>query len=137
MSTSSRMDYDHSTKGAWAYGLASFAGVVLVMLGLFQFLQGLSAAFKDDVFVKTSDYVYSIDLSAWGWIHMALGAVGIAIGLCVLYGQTWARAAGILIAVLSAVANFAFLPYYPFWAILLIAIDVLVIWALSSLVVNT
>jgi hypothetical protein len=131
------MDYDHSTKGAWAYGLASFAGVVLVMLGLFQFLQGLSAAFKDDVFVKTSDYVYSIDLSAWGWIHMALGAVGIAIGLCVLYGQTWARAAGILIAVLSAVANFAFLPYYPFWAILLIAIDVLVIWALSSLVVNT
>jgi hypothetical protein len=137
MSTQSRDAYESSTKGAWAYGVGAFGGVLLVMLGLFEFLQGLSAALKDDVFVATSDYVYSVNLSGWGWIHMAIGGAAVVVGLCVLYGQTWARATGILVAVLSAVANFAFLPYYPWWSLLVIAIDVLVIWALSSLIVNT
>lgn len=137
MSTPSRQHYESSTKGAWAYGIGSFGGVVLVVLGLFQFLQGLSAALKDDVYLATSDYLYSINLSGWGWIHMAIGAAAAVIGICVLYGQTWARATGILVAVLSAVANFAFLPYYPFWSMLVIAIDILVIWALSSLIVKT
>ena len=137
MSTPSREEYEDSAKAVWAYGVAAFGGVVLVTVGLFQLLQGLSAALKDDVYFATSDYLYSIDVSAWGWIHMGIGAVAVVVGICVLYGQTWARAAGILIAVLSAVANFAFLPYYPWWSMLLIAIDVLVIWALSSLIVNT
>jgi hypothetical protein len=137
MSTQSHQDYEGSTKGAWAYGIGAFGGVVLVMLGLFQFLQGLSAVLKDSIFFATSDYVYAIDLTGWGWIHMAIGVAAVVIGICVLYGQTWARAAGILVAVLSAVANFAFLPHYPFWSLLVIAIDVLVIWALSSLIVNT
>ena len=137
MSTPTRRAYESSTKGAWAYGGAAFGGVVLIMVGLFQFLQGLSAALKDDVYVTTKDYLYSIDLSGWGWIHMGIGAVAILVGLCVLYGQTWARGTGILIAVLSAVANFAFLPYYPFWSMLVIALDVFVIWALSSLIINT
>ncbi len=137
MSTPSRERYESSTKGVWAYGLAAFGGVLLTMLGLLQFLEGLSAAAKDDVFARTSNYVYSINLSGWGWIHMIIGAIAVAVGLCILYGQTWARAAGILIAVLSAVANFAFIPYYPWWSLLVIAIDVLVIWALSSLIINT
>ena len=137
MSTPTRRPYESSTKGAWAFGLAAFGGVALIMGGLFQFLQGLSAAAKDDVYVRTPDYLYSIDLTGWGWIHMIVGAAGIAVGLCLLYGQTWARATGILVAVLSAVANFAFLPHYPLWSVLVIAVDVLVIWALSSLIVNT
>jgi hypothetical protein len=132
-----RQDYDNSTKGMWAYGIAAFGGVLLVMLGLFQFLEGLSAALKDDVYLATSNYLYSINLSGWGWILMGIGAVAIVVGICVLYGQTWARGTGILIAVLSAVANFAFLPYYPWWSLLMVAINVLVIWALSSLIVNT
>ena len=65
-----------------------------------------------------------------------LKVVAVVVGICVLYGQTWARAVGVLIAVLSAVSNFAFLPHYPFWSLLVIAIDVLVIWALSSLIVH-
>src|SRR4051812_30663872 len=96
-------DYEHSTKGAWAYGIGAFGGVLLATLGLFQFLQGLSAAFKDTVFVSTPDYVYAIDLTGWGWIHMLLGAAAVAVGIAVLYGQTWALATGILVAVLSAV----------------------------------
>ena len=129
--------YEHSTKGAWAYGIAAFAGVLLTMAGLFQFLQGLSAVFKDTVFVASPDYVYSIDLTGWGWIHMLLGAVAVAVGIAVLYGQTWALATGILVAILSAVANFAFVPYYPVWTILVIAVDVAAIWALTSLLRNT
>lgn len=136
MSQSSQ-DFEHSTKGSWAYGLAAFAGVLLAMVGLFQFLQGLSAVLKDTVFVRSPDYVYSIDLTGWGWIHMLLGAAAVAVGIAVLYGQTWALATGILIAILSAVANFAFVPYYPLWSILVIAIDVLAIWALTSLLRNT
>lgn len=130
-------DYQHSTKGSWAYGIAAFGGVLLAMLGLFQFLQGLSAVLKDDVFVRSPDYVYSIDLTGWGWIHMIIGAAAVGIGIAVLYGQTWALATGILIATLSAVANFAFVPYYPLWSILVIAIDVAAIWALTSLLRNT
>lgn len=130
-------DYEHSTKGSWAYGIAAFAGVLLAMLGLFQFLQGLSAVFKDTVFVTSPDYVYSIDLTGWGWIHMLIGAGAVAIGVAVLYGQTWALTAGVLVATLSAIANFAFVPYYPLWSIVVIAIDVLAIWALTSLLRNT
>jgi len=129
--------YEDTTKGAWAYGITAFAGVLLAMAGLFQFLQGLSAVLKDTVFVRSPDYVYSIDLTGWGWIHMLLGAVAVAVGIAVLYGQTWALATGILVAILSAVANFAFVPYYPVWTILVIAIDVAAIWALTSLLRNT
>ena len=137
MSSPTHERYDSSTKGVWAYGIAAFGGVMLVVLGLLQFLQGLSAALNDDVFVKGADYVYSIDLTAWGWIHMIIGAIAAGVGLCILYGQTWARAVGILIAVLSAASSFAFLPYYPYWSLVVIAVDILVIWALSSLIVNT
>lgn len=137
MSISLQEEYDTSTKGLWAWGVGAFAGVVLVTVGLFQFLEGLSAVLKDDVYVATHDYLYSINLTGWGWIHLIIGAVAVVVGVCVLYGQTWARGTGVLIAVLSAVSNFAFLPHYPFWSMLVIAIDVLVIWALSSLIVNS
>jgi hypothetical protein len=137
MSTQSPQDYDYSTKGTFAHGMAAFGGIVLATLGLFQFLEGLSAVFEDKVYVTSPDYVYSIDLTGWGWIHLVLGAIAVAVGIAILYGQTWALVAGIVIAVLSAVSNFAFLPYYPFWSMLVIALDVLVIWALTSLIRNT
>ena len=130
-------EYQDSTKGIWAFGIAAFGGVLLVTVGLFQVLQGLSAVLEDDVFVVTSDYLYSIDLTTWGWIHLVVGALAVVVGLCLLYGQTWARAAGLLVAVVSAVANFAWLPHFPLWSLAVIAIDVLVIWALSSLIVNS
>ena len=136
MSTPSQREYESSTTGLWAWGVGTFAGLVLVTVGLFQALEGLSAVLKDDIYVTTHDYAYSINLTGWGWIHLGIGVVAVVVGICVLYGQTWARAVGVLIAVLSAVSNFAFLPHYPFWSLLVIAIDVLVIWALSSLIVH-
>jgi len=121
---------DDETSGT-SYGLSIFAGVMLVTLASFEILQGLSAVLKDDIFVKGADYTYKIDLTTWGWIHMLIGAIGLAVGLGILTGRVWAFSAGIGFAVISALAQFAFLPYYPFWSILIITLDILVIWALA------
>jgi len=67
-----------------------------------------------------------------GWTHLILGAVVFAAGVCLLLGMTCARVVGIVLAVISGIANFLFLPYYPLWAIVVIAIDVFIIWALAS-----
>ena len=124
---------DNTSPGerAWADGITIFAGTVLATLGVLQFLEGLSALAKDDVFVRTPNYLFDVDVDRWGWIHMLIGVVAVVVGVCLLLGQYWAMIAGICIAVLSALANFTFLPYYPFWAVVLIAFDLLVIWALS------
>ncbi|GAA0974001.1 hypothetical protein ENKNEFLB_00198 [Nocardioides aquaticus] len=115
-----------------AYGVSVFAGVLLATLGSFQVLQGVAAVLEDDIFVTGLAYTYEIDLTTWGWVTMLLGAVGLAVGIGILKGQSWAASAGIGFAVLSAVGQFAFMPYYPFWAALIIALDVLVIWALAQ-----
>ena len=129
--TGPRHTYDDE-QGSTAYGIAVFAGVLLATLGCFQILQGLSAVLKDDVYLKGIDYVYKIDLTTWGWVAMLLGAIGIAIGVGIIKGQVWASAAGIGFAVLSALGQFAFMPYYPFWAMAIITLDILVIWALCK-----
>jgi hypothetical protein len=116
---------------AWAEGTGIFAGTILATLGVFQFLEGLSAAAKDDVFVRTQNYLFDVDVNAWGWVHMLIGAAAVVIGVCVLLGQYWAMLAGICVAVLSALANFAFLPFYPFWTLAIIAFDLAVIWAMT------
>jgi hypothetical protein len=122
----------HDEKSEAAYGVSVFAGVMLATLASFEILQGFSAVLKDNVFVTGLDYTYKVDLTAWGWIHMFIGAVGVAVAVGILMGQVWAFSAGIGLAVLSALAQFAFMPYYPFWAILIIAMDILVIWALAK-----
>lgn len=119
---------------AWAEGIAIFAGTMLTTLGVFQFLEGLSAAAKDDVYARTSNYILDIDLTAWGWAHMLIGAVAVLVGVCLLLGQYWALIAGICVAVVSALANFAFLPFYPWWTLVIITFDLAVIWALSTMI---
>jgi hypothetical protein len=118
---------------ALAASVSIFAGVMLVMTGAFQMLQGLSAILEDTIFVSGLEYTFEIDVTTWGWIHLALGALAVAIGIGIFSAQTWALVAGIVVAALQALSQFMFLPYYPFWAILLIALDVLVIWALANL----
>ncbi len=117
---------------AVSFGVAVFAGVILATLSIFQVLQGLAAIFTDTFYVTGTDYIFEIDVTAWGWIHLILGAVGVATGIGILTNQSWAGMVGICIAVLVMLAQFMFLPYYPFWAILIIAFSVLVIWALSE-----
>lgn len=128
--------YRQSTAGSWSYGLTLFAAVVLITVGAFQALSGLSAILDDKVFVKGISFVYEFDLTAWGWIHLLLGLLAIGAGIGLLRDQNWARLTGIALAVLSAVANFMFVPYYPVWSLLIIAFDVAVIWALSAAMQN-
>jgi len=116
----------------FATGFAMFAGVLMILSGLWGVLAGLAAILNDEVYVTTPEYVYGFDLTGWGWIHLILGAVVAAAGVGVVRGATWAVVVGITLASLSALVNFAFIPYYPIWSILIIALDVAIIWALAT-----
>jgi hypothetical protein len=118
-------------KRGWSVGLTAMAGFFLLMAGGFQLLQGLAALIHGDFFVVVQNNTYSLNVTGWGWIHLIIGIIGIITGFALLAGQTWARVVGIVLAVLSAIANFMFLPYYPVWSILIILLDVAVIWALT------
>ncbi len=127
-------DYE-STRSAqdsgWVGGGYVFAGVIMLMVGTFQALAGLAALFEDEFFVVTSDYIFKINTTTWGWIHLILGVLVAFAGYALFAAKTWARVIGVTLATLSAIANFIFIPYYPFWAILIISLDVCVIWALT------
>jgi hypothetical protein len=116
---------------AWV-GVVLFGGIILEMVGGFQLIQGLVALFKDDYYlVSPNGLVVEVDYTAWGWTHLLIGVVAIATGIGVMLGQMWARVVGIMIAVLSALVNIAFLSAYPIWSTIIIAMDVLVIYALA------
>lgn len=109
-----------------------FAGVLMLCSGVLAVLQGIAAVAEDDLYARVGSYVYELDLSAWGWIHLVLGAVAAATGAALLKGMAWARFVGIFLAALSLVTQFLFLPYEPLWSIVVMAIDVFVIWSLVS-----
>ncbi len=131
MSTS-QSAYDYSTKGMLSSGVTGFAAIMLMAVGCFQILQGIAAIANDEFFVAGEDYVFGFDVTAWGWVHLALGLLGVGIGIAILTRTTVGLMAGIALAFVNMVAEFAFLPHYPFWALLLIGFNVLVIWALCS-----
>ncbi|MEU0370053.1 hypothetical protein ABZ070_07275 [Streptomyces sp. NPDC006283] len=116
----------------WVRGGVAFAGVLMLCSGVLAVLQGIAAVVGDDVYGKVGNYVYRIDLTGWGWIHIVLGLAVAVTGAGVLKGAAWARYAGILLVSLSVILQFLFLPYAPFWSVIVIAIDLFVIWALTS-----
>ena len=116
----------------WTAGFVVFAGVILMMVGIFHVLTGLAAILENEFFVVGPDYAYELDVTAWGWLHLIFGIIVAAAGWGIFSGATWARMVGIALAAISAIGNFFFIPYEPVWAILIIALDVLVIAALSA-----
>lgn len=109
-----------------------FAALMLIAGGAFQVLQGTAALIRGSYFAVASSYPYQISVTAWGWIHVVLGIVLIAVSLWVLGGSVVARFAAMALAVVSAVAHFLFIPYQPIWSVLIIVVDVAVIWALAG-----
>ncbi len=97
-----------------------------------QFFQGLAAVAENEVFVVGIDYVYQFDLTTWGWIHLVLGALVALVGLALFTGAAWARVSAVVICAISIIANFLWLPYYPWWSTLIIALNIVVIWAVST-----
>ena len=122
---------DQTTSG-WAVGFILFAAIMMIMVGIFQALQGLVAIFENEFYVATRNYLFQFDATAWGWIHLLIGLLVAFAGWGLLSGRTWARVVAITLALLSAIANFLFIPYYPFWSLLIVAVDVFVIWALVA-----
>jgi hypothetical protein len=115
-----------------AKGFITFAGVMMIMAGGFQSLAGIAALFKDDLYVKTPNYLLQLDTTSWGWIHLLMGLLVLFAGFAVFNGKVWGRTIGVILAVLSALANFAFIPYYPFWSLTIVAVDIFIIWALTA-----
>jgi hypothetical protein len=113
-------------------GWLTFAGTLAMVIGAFNVIDGLVGLFNDDYFLVTANQIMVFDYTAWGWFWLVVGAVQLAIGAGILAGRTWARAAGVLFAVLVAIGHLAFLRAFPLWSVLTIAMSVLLIYALTA-----
>jgi hypothetical protein len=116
---------------AWAAGYAAFAGVVLIMVGFFQAVAGLAAIVDDTFYVVGREYVFQFDATTWGWIHLIIGLVVLLAGFGIFSGNVLARTVGVLAAAVSGLAAFMWLPWYPVWGVVIIALDIAIIWALT------
>lgn len=116
----------------WAVGWAAFAAVMLILIGTFHAIAGLVGIFEDDFYVVQNGWVFEFNTTAWGWTHLVGGLIVIAAGVGIFSGNVVARTVGVVVAGLSALVNFAWLPYYPVWSIVMIAVAVAVIWALTA-----
>ncbi|MCI0685674.1 MAG: hypothetical protein L0Y54_00335 [Sporichthyaceae bacterium] len=121
----------------WATGFALFAATAMIVLGVFHALMGLTALINDEFYARLRNYTFDFDLTGWGWIHLISGIIIAIAGYSLLSGALWARIVGIVLAALSAIVNFLWLPYYPVWSIIAIALAFAVIWALSRIDENT
>jgi hypothetical protein len=120
----------HDAPTAWA-GWVVFGGVMLIMLGSFQIIEGLVALFDDGFYaVSSSGLVVDVDYNTWGWVHLVIGVVGVLAGLGLLAGNLAARLVGVGVAFLSALVNLAFISANPVWSTIMIVVDVVVIFAI-------
>ena len=104
----------------------------MLMVGAFHVIQGIVALVQDTYYlVGQQGLVVSVDYTTWGWVHTILGIVVILAGVALLAGQLWARIVAVILAFGSALVNIAFLAAYPIWSLAMIAIDVVVIWAVT------
>jgi hypothetical protein len=118
----------------WALGFSAFAAWMMILIGTFHAIDGLAAIFKDEFFAQSpvTGYVFKFDTTTWGWIHLLIGIVIVLAGVGLFSGAVWARSIGVILAALSAIATFAYLPWYPIWSVVIITLDVFVIWALTA-----
>ena len=108
-----------------------FAAVIMMIVGVFHAFYGMTAILKDAFFADPPNQLLNINVSTWGWIHLIVGIVVFVAGYSLLSGAVWARTVGVILAAVSAVANFVAIPYYPVWAIVMLTLDIFVIWALT------
>jgi hypothetical protein len=130
------MSTDYETSGGaepsgWAIGGTIFAASALTLIGVFQAIDGIVAIANDDFFVKVHHYTFHLSVTAWGWVHLILGILIFIVGIGLFSRASWAGVSALVLVMLSAIANFFFIPYYPIWSLVLIGLDVWVIWALT------
>jgi hypothetical protein len=115
---------------AWGIGWISYAAVMLMLVGGFHAFAGLVGILEDELYVLAAGYVLELDATTWGWIHLIAGGIVALTGIALLGGATWARVIGVIVAVASTFVNFAWLPWYPLWSLIMITANAFVIWAL-------
>jgi hypothetical protein len=123
--------YSDRGPSAWAIGWTWFAGFMMILIGIWHAIAGLSAIIDDEFFVATRNYVLKFDVTTWGWIHLVLGVLVLLAGFGVFSGAVWARTVGVILATISAIAAFGWIPWYPVWGILIAIAAITVVWALT------
>jgi hypothetical protein len=126
------MTTSQENRSGFAVGVTAAAGIILIIGGVCHGFQGLVAIVNDEFYVTTQNWILKFDVTTWGWIHLIVGAVAVLAGIGLFSGQVWARTVAVLVAALSIILNFAWLPHYPIWSILIIAFDLFVIWAFTA-----
>ena len=128
---SHRQNVQSTEMTGWV-GWIAFAAVMMILVGIFHGVQGLMALFQDEYFlVSKSGLTVHADYTTWGWIHLIGGIIIVLAGIALFTGRIWARVLGVVLAMISVVVNIGFLAAYPIWSVLMIAVDILVIWALT------
>jgi hypothetical protein len=130
--TSTQNSMKNTARQMAATGGMIFAAVLMVVIGLFQILEGIAAISLGGTFVDPAGFAYRVNNTAFGWIQLVIGIVAIAAGLALFTGRLWARAVVIAMAAISAIANFFYLPYAPVWSFVIMALDVFVVWAVAT-----
>ena len=130
--TDSRVTPGNREPSGWAVGWIAFAAVMMLVVGFFHAVAGRAGIIDDDFYVKGEQYILQFDTTAWGWIHLAIGVVLMLSGAYLFTGAVLARTVGVVVAALSMLAGFAWIPWYPIWGITMVAISASVIWALTA-----
>ena len=112
-------------------GWVVFAGVILLTSGIFSVVQALVALIGPDAYyVVAGGSLFLFDVAGWGWWNLIIGALLIIVGVALFAGQTWARVVAVVLAILSAVGQLLLIAAQPWWSLIIISIDVLIIYAL-------
>jgi len=117
---------------AAAVGWTAFAAYMLILIGVFHAIAGFAAILKDGFYAVSANYAFKLDSTSWGWIHLIGGIIVLLAGFGLFRGAVWARTVGVIVAGVSVIVSFAWLPWYPIWGIMIIAVDITVIWALTA-----
>ena len=131
MSTHYETRPEQQEVSGWALGMIGAAAQIMAIVGFFQVIMGLTAIFNEKFFSATRNYAFGLDVTAWGWIQLTVGAVALLVGFGLFSRATWAGVTALVLAFVSALGNFLFIPYYPIWALVVIALDFWLIWALT------
>ena len=121
-------DYSTDQRTGWT-GWVVFAVVMMIMGGILWAIVGLVALFNSDWVVFGKEGALWIDVTGWGWIHLILGLLMTLAGFLVIQGNMFGRTVAVILAMLSIVINFVWLPVYPIWSIVIITIDIFILYA--------
>jgi hypothetical protein len=132
MSHTTAPDHQTHERSGWAIGWITFAGTLMILVGCLHAFVGLVGIVDDELYVVTPNYILELDTTTWGWVHLVLCVVVAAAGVFLFSGNVAARTVGVVLAGFSVLAAFAWMPYYPVWAFVIIGLAVAVIWALTA-----